>query len=121
MFGLALVLGMGLVVAISPAAAAAPVDVAAPAAGAGSSGRAALAGGAGSSGRIQFSRLEEDDFETQCLATPSAAVDPGWFPDRFAQCRRGTGIHDVFDADNVKVGEVHVSLIIMGFAVDGDR
>ncbi|WP_460491619.1 NucA/NucB deoxyribonuclease domain-containing protein [Dactylosporangium cerinum] len=77
--------------------------------------------GAGSSGRIQFSRLEEDDFETQCLATPSAAVDPGWFPDRFAQCRRGTGIHDVFDADNVKVGEVRVSLIIMGFAVDGDR
>ncbi|MET7426391.1 NucA/NucB deoxyribonuclease domain-containing protein [Dactylosporangium sp. NPDC005555] len=110
-----IVLGFGLVLALVPVAAvspaaASPVPVVAP---------AAVAPAAAP--RLQFNRLEEDDFETQCLAAPSAAVDPGWFPDRYAHCRRGTGIHDVFDANNVKVGEVHVSLIVMGFAVNGER
>jgi hypothetical protein len=80
-----------------------------------------LAPAADTGERIRFSRLEEDEFETQCLAAPAAAQDPGWFPDRYAHCRRGTGVHDVFNGNNVKVGEVRTNLIVMGFAVNGSR
>lgn len=72
------------------------------------------------SGNVTIAAPHLMDVKSDCETFPAAASDPGYFPDRYAHCRRGTGVHDVF-VNNQKVGEIHVGLLMIGFGNNGAR
>ena len=61
------------------------------------------------------------DLKEDCETRDEATRDPGWFPDRYAHCRRGDGMIIVLNQQNIPVGEIHFDIMILGFGNNGAR
>jgi hypothetical protein len=62
-----------------------------------------------------------DPTDEQCRVVPAAQSDPGWFPDRYTQCRHRVMETTVLDGNNRPVGVINADLVMIGYANNGAR
>ena len=56
-----------------------------------------------------------------CNGAPAANSDPGWFPDRYTQCRRRIMETTILNDKNEPVGTLHANIVMWGYGNNGAR